>query len=190
MSILVVYALTWRISRDRLIATCAAFLMVCSVQFLLYTRQCRYYSLNILLAACLFWMFFNLKSARDCFLFAIVSILSFHTHPYGLVPVFALGCLTLFYPLFSAQRRWLWLALPIIAVFTVPWFFLAPSALGVNTDPLDSVGEFAERLAQAFIEYTSVTSLIGSAVLLLACAATKRMRDPGSRWFATARKSR
>src|SRR2546421_7148695 len=174
LSILLVYLLTLRISRNRLTASCAAFLLTSSVQFLLYTRQSRYYTLNIFLAACLLWIFFNLKSRRAGFLFAAVAILSFHAHPYGLVPVFAFGCLTLFYRPLSAQRRWFWMALPAIGLFTLPWVFIGPKAAGVNTDPLGSIGEFVERLTQGFIEYTSVTSLIGSALLLLLCVPLAR----------------
>src|SRR5262249_4959028 len=149
---------------------------ICSVQFLLYTRQCRYYSLNMLLTIWLFWIFFSLKSMRSCALFAIVAILSFHVHPYGLVPVFALAGLTLFYKPFASQRRYFWFSVPIIATFTVPWLVFSPSSTGINVDSIHSVGEFIERLIQAFIEYTSVTPLIGTAILFLICITLRRSR--------------
>ncbi len=91
MSILLVYIFLWRLTESRRIAFTAAALLVLSVQFLLYARQCRYCSLNMLLVVWLFWIFFEMKSARDCALFVLVSVLLFHTHPYGIAPVVAAG---------------------------------------------------------------------------------------------------
>src|SRR5712692_2880065 len=124
MSILFIYFFVWRISANRLTAFCAATLLVLSVQFLLYARQCRYCALNMLLICWLFWVFFRMKSGRDCVLFVLIAVLLFHIHPYGLVPVFALGSLSLVYRPFAAQRRLLWFAAPVIAVFTLPWLTL------------------------------------------------------------------
>lgn len=169
ISIFFVYLFVWRVRANRLTAFCAAALLVFSVQFLLYARQCRYYSLNLLFACWLFWVFFHMKSARQCLLFAALAIVSFHTHPYGLVPVVALGSLTLIHRPFAPQRRWLWFAALPIALFTLPWIALSPSASGVNTDPLRSAGEFLERITQCAIEFTSVTPLIGTLILLLVC---------------------
>ena len=176
MSILFVYLFIWRISANRLTALCAASLLLFSVQFLLYARQCRYYSLNMFFVCWLFWIFFQMKSVRHCVLFVLVSILSFHTHPYGLVPVVALGSLSLVYRPFKAQRRWLWFAAPAIVVFTLPWLALSPRGYAANTDPLHSVGEFLERIIQALIECISVTPLIGSIILLLICMMGARLR--------------
>src|SRR5436309_4265303 len=61
MSILIVYFFLWRLLRSRPIAFSAAALLVFSVQFLLYARQCRYCSLNMLLVVWLFWIFFEMK---------------------------------------------------------------------------------------------------------------------------------
>src|SRR5438309_8489380 len=101
MSILFVYFFVWRITVSRVAAFSAAALLVLSVQFLLYARQCRYCALNMLFICWLFWIFFRMKSARDCVFFVLTGVLLFHTHPYGLVPVFALGSLSLFYRPFA-----------------------------------------------------------------------------------------
>jgi hypothetical protein len=177
MSILFVYLFVWRISANRLTAFCAATLLVFSVQFLLYARQCRYYSLNMLFICWLFLIFFQMKSARDCVLFALTAILLFHTHPYGLMPVVALGSLSLVYPPFAPQRCWFALAVPAILVFTLPWLALSPGGFRLNTSPVQSLGEvFLERFPQAWIECTSVTPLIGSIILLLICLTWARLR--------------
>src|SRR5262249_1735072 len=55
MSILIVYFFLWRLCRSRLVAFSGAALLVLSVQFLFYARQCRYCALNMLLVVWLFW---------------------------------------------------------------------------------------------------------------------------------------
>jgi hypothetical protein len=170
ISILLTYFFLWQHLRSRLVAFSAATLLVFSVQFLLYARQCRYCALNMLLVVWLFCAFFKMTSRRACLSFIAAAVLLFHTHPYGLAPVVALGGLSFIYRPFLAQRRWIWFAAPAIAVLTLPWLALSSlssSGSALNTTAAESFGEFLERCAQAFIECTSVTPLIGSALLLL-----------------------
>src|SRR5436309_4590638 len=170
LSILFVYLFLWRFAGSRLIDFSAAALLVSSVQFLLSVRQCRYCALNMLLVCWLFWSFFRMKSTRDCVLFVIAAVLLFHTRPYGIAPVVALAGLSLIYRPFSAQRRGIRFAAPAIALLTLPWLALsslASSGSALNTTAAQSPGEFVERCAQAFIECTSVTPLIGSLILLI-----------------------
>src|SRR5213080_1596500 len=179
LSILFVYLFLWRFAGSRLIAFSAAALLVSSVQFLLYVRQCRYCALNMLLVCWLFCMFFKMKSARNCALFVLAAVLLFHTHPYGIAPVVALGGLSFVYRPFSTQRRWIWFAAPAIALLTLPWLALSSlssSGSALNTTAAASLGEFIERCAQAFIESTSVTPLIGSVILFLIAALSIRWK--------------
>jgi 4-amino-4-deoxy-L-arabinose transferase-like glycosyltransferase len=179
MSIVFVYFFLWRTTGSRLTAFFAAALLVLSVQFLLFARQSRYSALNMLLVCWLFWIFFEMKSVRHCALFILAAALLFHTHPYGLAPVIALGGLSLFYRPFATQRRWIWFAAPAIAILTLPWLALSSlssSGSALNTTASQSIGEFVERCAQAFIECTSVTPLIGSALLLLLGALFVRLK--------------
>ena len=173
MSILFVYFFLWRLMESRRIAFTAAALLVLSVQFLLFARQCRYCSLNMLLVVWLFWIFFEMKSARDCALFVLVSVLLFHTHPYGIAPVVALGALGLIYRPFKTQRRFVWFAAPAIALLTLPWITISSlfsTGVALNTSAPKTVGDLVERCFQAFIEATSVTPLIGTGVVLLGAA--------------------
>ncbi len=173
MSILLVYIFLWRLTESRRIAFTAAALLVLSVQFLLYARQCRYCSLNMLLVVWLFWIFFEMKSARDCALFVLVSVLLFHTHPYGIAPVVALGALSLIYRPFKTQRRFVWVAAPAIALLTLPWIAISSlfsTGVALNTSAPQTLGDLVERCFQAFIEATSVTPLIGTGVVLLGAA--------------------
>ena len=179
MSILFVYFFLWRLLGDRLAAFLAAALLTFSVQFLLYARQCRYCSLNLLLVVWLFWIFFEMKSARDCALFVLASALLFHTHPYGIAPVVALGGLSFIYRPFKPQRRWISFAAPAIAVLTLPWLvltYLFSTGVALNTSTPHTVGAFLERCAQAFIETTSVTPVIGAFILLLTAIFWRRRK--------------
>jgi len=179
MSILFVYLFVWRLFGNRLTAFSAAALLVFSVQFLLYAKQCRYCALNMLLVVWLFWTFFKMNSARDCVLFILASVFLFHTHPYGIAPVVALGALSLIYRPFVIQRRWILFATPAIALLTLPWLAfssLSSSGSALNTTAAQSAGEFIERCAQAFIESTSVTPLIGSIILFLIAALSIRWK--------------
>src|SRR5438876_12425102 len=114
-----------------------------------------------------------MNSARDCVLFILASVFLFHTHPYGIAPVVALGTLSLIYRPFVIQRRWILFATPAIALLTLPWLALSSlssSGSALNTTAAQSAGEFIERCAQALIECTSVAPLIGSILLLLIAA--------------------
>src|SRR5438309_11651243 len=179
MSILFVYLFLWRFIGNRWTAFSAAALLVLSVQFLLYARQCRYCALNMLLVCWLFWTFFKMKSVRDCALFVLAAVLLFHTHPYGVAPLVALGGLSLIYRPFKTQRRLVWFAVPAIALLTLPWLALSSlpsSGSALNTTAAESPGEFVERCAQALIECTSVTPLIGSVIVLLVAALLVRAK--------------
>src|SRR5262249_47944994 len=151
-----------------------------SVQFLLFAKQCRYCSLNMLFVVWLFWIFFKMKSARDCALFVLASVLLFHAHPYGIAPVVALSGLCFIYPPFKTYRPWLWFAAPAIALLTLPWLALSSlpsSGSALNTTAAQSVGEFFERCAQAFIETASVTPLIGTFILFLTALLLRRRKQ-------------
>src|SRR5437588_185204 len=57
LTILVVYLLVYDLTGNRWSAFSAALLLACSVQFLLYCRQCRYYSLSMFFGSLLLWTF-------------------------------------------------------------------------------------------------------------------------------------
>jgi len=173
-TILLGYFMTWRLTSDRIAAFCAAALMVLSVQFLLYARQCRYYSLNMLLTCCLFWAFFRMKSARSCVVFALFAILLFHTHPFGIVPLVVFGILTLIYRPFARARSWFWLATPGIVLFTLPWVAFAQRGYAANFERVRTISQGCARFVQYLIECVSVAPVIGSIILLIICLVSRR----------------
>lgn len=167
LTILLVFRLIRDLTKDRNAAFAAAALTLFSVQFLLYARQARYYALSMFFTCWLIWIFFRMKSARECILFAVIAILLFYSHPLGIVPLAALAILTLTYSSFSHQRRWFWLASPPILIFALPWFVIARTGYRSMTTLPQAPGEYVARVVQYVLEIASVTPLIGITVLLL-----------------------
>jgi 4-amino-4-deoxy-L-arabinose transferase-like glycosyltransferase len=184
LTIFVAYRLVYDLTRNRWAGFCSALLLAGSVQFLLYCRQCRYYSLSMLFGSLLLWVFFRMRSARLCAVFTVLSILLFHSHPFGIALIGALG-LSLVYPSFAAQRRWFCFAAPVIAVFTIPWIALAHHGYSENSQLVTSAPQFCGRLLQYLIECASVTPLFGIAILGVICGVcsavqrqTEQVKEP------------
>ncbi|HZR78875.1 MAG TPA: glycosyltransferase family 39 protein [Chthoniobacterales bacterium] len=175
LTILLVYQVIFAATRDRRAAICASLLTMCSVQFLLFSRQSRYYAVAMLLTCLLIDRFLRMRSIRNAGLFTLVAVLLFHTHPIGIASVFALGALTLT-STFSAQRRPFWTALPVILALTMPWFALARAGYNENAQLVSSVREYFIRLAQYGIEAASVTPLIGVIGLIVVALITSSWR--------------
>jgi 4-amino-4-deoxy-L-arabinose transferase-like glycosyltransferase len=169
LTILFAYRLALQTTASRWAAFCAAAILVGSVQFLLYCRQCRYYALSMLLTLLLVSIFLKMKSARHCALFAVTAVLLFHAHPISAAPLAALGVLTIVYRPFSIQRRWFWIAAPAIVALTLPWVFLGGSGYAESMGNVQSVPQFIGRCVQYLIECASVTPLVGVAVIALLC---------------------
>lgn len=178
LTIILSYALTLKLTQNRLMAISTVILLVLSVQFMLLSRQCRNYSLNMLMTCLLVMQFYRLNSWRNCILFAIAGILLFHTHPVGVAPIAALGLLTLVHKPFFNFRKWFWWSVPIMVCFTVPWFFLASAGYSENTETLKELKMLTPRLLQFGIECASVTPLIGVIVLFIVVKVRHRKSLP------------
>ena len=174
LTMLIDYRLVWNATGDRRAALGVTFLTICSVQFLLYSRESRYYALAMLFTCLLIDTFLQMRSIGRAVAFAVCAIFLFHTHPIGIVPIAALGLLTLVDPSFLDQRRPYWLTLPAILVLTLPWFLLARTGYAENAALVQSTGDFFLRLIQFLIECASVTPLIGTVVLLLCTLLLRR----------------
>lgn len=161
VTVLAVYAIVWSITKNRWSAFAAATVLILSVQFLLYSRQCRYYSVSMLLSCALFWLFLRLQSWSRAVLFALTAILLFYTHPLGVVPLAGMAALTLFYRPLKLNRRYFWSAVPVILLFIVPWIVLSRSGYAAVAEPVPSIGDFGMRAAQYLIECASAAPLVG-----------------------------
>lgn len=188
-TILLIYLLMLRATGSHRAAITAALLLLLSVQFLVFSRQARHYSLHAFFTCLLVWQFFRLRSWRSTIAFAAVAITLFHTHPIGLAAIGALVMLTLALRPFTPQRRWCLRALPIIAIGTIPWLAIASRGYGENTFVFQSAGQLPPRFAQFAIECASVTPVVGIIVLFAILWARRRrvrtapMFSLGERWL-------
>ena len=173
-TVLLTYRLVSKTTKNHWAAFYAAAILVGSVQFLLYCRQCRYYALSMLLTTLLVQVFLEMKSFRQSALFALVGVLLFHTHPVAPAPIAALGVSTILHRVFAFQRRAFWPCLPIIAGCTLPWLAFARSGYAESMESVHSLAQFAGRLVQYLIECASVIPLIGALVLFVVSVLQKK----------------
>lgn len=181
VTIILAYVLVFRATRNRWTAATAAALLTLSVQFLIYSRMSRHYTLNAALTCLLVLQFTRLDSWRSSLLFAGIGILLFHSHPIGMAAVLALGVLTWVHAPSRPHRPWFWRAAAIIGVFTLPWLVLARSGYAENTGLLSDVGVFLPRLGQYLVEIASVSAVLGTLVLLIVLRQRNRVIQPARR---------
>jgi hypothetical protein len=172
------YLLVEALTRDRRVAVCAVLLLLGSVQFLLFARQCRHYAPNALLSVAALLGFVRLRERPRAPGFALASVLLFHTHPLPAAAVLgSTGAAALALPGFRAARRpWLaWLGL--VSLLTLPWLALAWSGFQVNASPLAGAGELPRRVAQVGVEAAEAVPLLGWLLLGAAGAGSLRAGD-------------
>jgi 4-amino-4-deoxy-L-arabinose transferase-like glycosyltransferase len=179
LTIALAYALAWQSTRHRWTSATAALLLTLSVQFLLYARQSRHYTLHAALTCLLLWQFTSLRTWRDSLLFALTGILLFHSHPIGLAPIAVLGAMAIWYRPYQEHRTAYLRALPIMGMFIVPWFALARQGYGEATAMLSDGATFVPRMLQYLVEVGSVTSIVGASVLALSLAMRRLPAEPG-----------
>jgi hypothetical protein len=172
--VLVGFRLIQRLTGDWRAAFCGAVLLLFSVQFLLYAREARYYALSMLFSCLAVSIFFKMKSVRDAILFAVVSILLFHTHPLMGALLVTLAVLTLTYRPFLSQRSWFWLACIPISLLAAPWFFYARGGYTLANTPVSGISEYSARILQYLLEVASVTQVVGCLLLFIALVILSR----------------
>jgi 4-amino-4-deoxy-L-arabinose transferase-like glycosyltransferase len=164
-TVILVYATVIGFTQNRRAAIVASVLLLCSVQFLLYSRQSRHYALSAMLTCALILVFSRMRSWRGAAVFTITAVALFHTHPIGIVPCLVLGGLTLVFRPFAPQRKWVLRTLPVMCGLTLPWLAIARDGYGENTTAVRTLGSFLARIAQFFIESASVAPLVGVVML-------------------------
>jgi len=123
------YLLALRLRRTKAEATLAALFLACLPQFLLFTRQCRYYSLVIFFSLLLLIAYHGVawERKRSIGLFAAGGILLFYSHFLALI-VLAVALAACFFAFDRSRGRLKAFVLAGAAVLcgTVPWLFLMP----------------------------------------------------------------
>ena len=179
-TILLVYAIVLFAAGSRRAAVSASVLLAANVQFLLFSRQARNYSLHAFLTCLLVWQLLHLRTRRAAALFALTGILLFHTHPIGLAAVVALALLTMVYePLYGSRRAVH--AAAVVVCYAVPWMIASQAGYARNTSLLADAALFFPRAMQFGAEWISVAPLAGLIALYLAARFAARHRAPAPR---------
>ena len=173
-TLILLYWLVLRSSGDRLAALLSSALLLSSAQFLIYARQARHYSLNMLLSVALLLALPRLERRRIDLVFVAIAILLYHTHPLpAVVTLGVLGGLTLLHPAFRAFRRGFWCSIPIVVVLTAPWALLAWRGWDENSRFLLEPADLVPRLQQYVYEASVALPYVGW--LALAPLAARRL---------------
>ena len=168
VTVLALYLLVWRATKEKKAALYSAGMLLLSVPFFLYARSCRYYAFVMLFTCLALWLFLKLDSLRKVPVFALVIILLFYSLYLPAICVLAaLIFLTLAYKPFHKYRKGLWISLLIVIPCTVPWLLWTYSHFSkdVSTLPLSS-GELISRAGQVMIEVGAAAPLLGWLALL------------------------
>lgn len=127
-SVAVLYLFSKRYTADNRTASLSALLLVLSPSFLLFSRQCRYYSLTIFSALLCLWAWTSIqgKGWREILRLALAFTLFFYSN---YVAFFSFAGALVFASLFTLNkwRRWrpIFLAFGLTVIFTGPWFLYA-----------------------------------------------------------------
>ena len=175
LTIAAVYMIGAVLLRNRAVGVSAAVLLMLSVQFLLFSRQARNYSVHALLTCLLLWQFVGLNSWRRSLLFGGTGIALFHAHPLGLATVASLAAVTLVCRDCRALWRWAWPPAIAVGLYATPWLMLSREGHAEAATTMNGIGDLVWRLGQFAIEYASIAPVIG--IVALALALWRRRRQ-------------
>lgn len=148
-SVALLYRLVWRATGDRRSALVAALLLLLSVQFLLYARECRHYALNVLLSLTLLLAFLRLCEGSRGVGFVATAVALFHVHPLpAAASLSGLGGLALLHPGYRPVRGRLFWRLVMVAPLTLPWMAWSWSGWDTNSSLLTRPAELPARALQ------------------------------------------
>ena len=149
LAIFFLYLLSLKLTNDNKIALLSSFFLTISLQFILYSRQCRYYSLLALSVILIIYSFYKLQSKTGRILFILSSTLLFHSNFLPFFPT--IFGLFVFLIITNNQRKnikhFLFCS-AIIFLLTIPWliytkgFSQGVSLLGKGGEPSFIAQEF------------------------------------------------
>jgi len=176
------YLLVEALTRDRRTALTAALLLLGSVPFLLFARQCRHYAPNALFTVVALLGFVRLRERPRAPGFALGAVLLFYSHPLPAVAALATSAAAaLLLPGFRAARRPCFAWLGVVLLLTLPWFALGTSGMRENSTFLERAADLPLRLAQVGLESAECLPLLGWLVLAAALAKAGRLSARGDR---------
>ncbi len=166
------YLLVEILTRDRRAAWAAVFLLLGSVQFLLFARQCRHYAPGALGTLGVLLGFVRLRARPRAPGFAIAAVLLYHVHPLPAAAALGgAGAVALAHPDFRAARRPFFAWLVPVLLLTLPWLAVTWTGWQENSSFATTPGELPTRLGQVGVELAETVPVLGW--LLLAATAAK-----------------
>ncbi|MBX7166801.1 MAG: glycosyltransferase family 39 protein [Pirellulales bacterium] len=151
------YWLGRRLGMNRRTACLAVVLLLLSVQFLIYTRQARHYSLNMMLSCLMLYLALDLDKRWGRVAFAVTAIVLFHCHPLpALALLGAVGCLAVAVPELRKYAVGCVWTFPVIVLCTVPWLTLSVVGLQQNSAFPQRFEVVGYRLWQFFVEISDL----------------------------------
>lgn len=176
------YLLVEVLTRDRRAAVTAALMLLGSVPFLLFARQCRHYAPNALFTVATLLGFVRLRERPRAPGFGLGAVLLFYCQPLAAAAALAsAGAAAFVLPGFRTARRPFLAWLGVILLLTLPWLAAGWSGVEENTSLLPQVAELPERLVRVGIESAEAVPLLGWLLLAMAGATAGRWGLSGDR---------
>ncbi|MFH1874320.1 MAG: glycosyltransferase family 39 protein [Pseudomonadota bacterium] len=178
----------WFVGKD--VANLATIIFIFSVTFLVYSRNCRYYSLTLFFGLLLVYAYFRLDHFKSWynFWFIVAGILLFHSS----YLVFAALYITILFFFLIWERdktklKTLFVSSWIIGAFTLPWFFLTDRVVlkeFFEDRFLLNTGYLLIKNIKAFIGYGFFSLvLVGVFIIFLALPQNKEIWQKYKRAF-------
>lgn len=151
LSLVAVYLLAYCLSRSRMIAGFSSLLLLLNMQFILYSRQCKYYSLMFLIPPVMYLLYMRLRKDLPAFIFFIICVvLIFYTNFVSLFTAMVGLTIYTFFVKRHKKQTLTFIAAGIISLaLTLPFFLL--SDLGTASSlitRLPSIAEYFDKLAR------------------------------------------
>ncbi len=131
-TIILTYIITAKITGNRKTAILAAFLLAINMQFILFSRQCRYYALLPLFSLIAAYSLSFIDKRKGFYLFILSSTMLFHSNyapfPFVMAGAFLFVCL-------SRERNKIenfFISLIPIGLLTVPWFVYSEAYMRIS----------------------------------------------------------
>jgi len=158
VNVILLYILSYRLTKQRFVANLSALLITFSVPYLLMMRQCRYYAPAVFLVLFIilfYWQFLKKRSTLTLISFSLGLVALGYTVHGMFLPVF--GALSLHYLIFAFNKKdFLKVALAGILVFVsvLPWFIYSNSGThiaSITGERLWKNFEFQIRMINKYI---------------------------------------
>ena len=190
-------AMVYRLARDFAspeIGTLAVFILLCHAMYAFYFAYVRYYSLVVLLAAIILWLYLRLVSHRNpppwrIYLALAISCCALvSTHVFGFVLYATLSL----YHLLAVRKNWRWLkvvATALAGLVLASWVILPTLTVGVSS-AIDRNASRADEIGELLAQWVTVNSngspLLFAFVTMGAFVGWKRgyLRGSGANPFA------